>query len=88
MALAKRLGLLFIEKILLTGEVVSTPTEVPLTSSFLNSDQPRGGVVEKRFITSLHILNFDVISVTTRKKSLLIQVCFNFPHQIIVNKLA
>ena len=28
------------EEIILTGEVMSTPTKVPLTCSLLNSDQP------------------------------------------------
>ena len=50
------------KEILSTGEVVSTQTEVSLTCSLLNSDQPRGGVEEQRSITPLHFLDLDVIS--------------------------
>ena len=32
------------KEILEAGEVVNTPTEVPLTYSLLNSDQPRGAI--------------------------------------------
>ena len=82
------------EEILLTGEVVSSQTEVPLTCSLLNSDQPRCTDEELRCITPLHFLDFVVISVTTRKtqsytrkKSLLEKVRLHFLHQIIVNNL-
>ena len=66
---------------------MSTPTEVPLTCSLLNFDQPRGGVEEQRCITPLHFLDFDVISVKGRKKSLLGKVSLCFLHQIIVNNM-
>ena len=74
-----------------TGEVVSTPTEVPLTCSLLNSEQPRGAIDLKRCLAPLHFLNLDVISVTTsrtqsfaRKKSLVGIVSLCFPCQNIV----
>ena len=73
---------------------MTTQTVVPLTCSLLNSDQPRDGVVVQRCITPFHVLDFDVISVTTRKthlyarkKSLLGKVSMIFLHQIIVNNL-
>ena len=46
---------------------MSTPTEVPLICLLLNSDQPRGAIDLQSYITALHFLDFDVISVTTRK---------------------
>ena len=73
---------------------MSTPTEVPLTCSLLNFDQPRGAIDLQRCIAPIQFLDFDVISVTTwktqsyaRKKSLLGKVNFNFLHKIIVNNL-
>ena len=71
-----------------------TTTEVPLTCSLLNSNQPRGGAKEQRCIAPLHILNFDVISVLNRKtlsfarkKSLHGKASLGFIYQIIVNNL-
>ena len=58
------------KEILQICEVVSTPTEVSLSCSLLNSDQPWGGVEEYRSIAPLHFLDFDVISVTSRKTQL------------------
>ena len=46
---------------------MSTPTEVPLSCSLLNSDQARGAVEDKRCIIQLSFLDFDAISVATRK---------------------
>ena len=66
---------------------MSTPTEVPLTCSLLNSDQPRGAIYLYRSMTPLCFPDFDVISVTTEKKSLLGKVSLNFLHEIIVNNL-
>ena len=65
---------------------------MPLTCSLLNSDQPRGAIEQQRCIAPLHLLDFDVLSVTTKKgqpyarnKLLIQKVSLNFLHQIIVN---
>ena len=67
---------------------------MPLTCLLLNSDQPRGAVDEERCKTPLHFLDYDVVSVTTRKtlsyakdKLLLGKVSLAFHYQIIVNAL-
>ena len=55
------------EEILLTVVVVCTPTWLQLACSLQNSDNPMGAIEECRCMASMHFLDFDRISVTTRR---------------------
>ena len=73
---------------------MSIPTELSLTCSLLISDQPKCAIDLLCCIIPLHFLEFEVISVMTRKiqshawiKSLLKKESFDFLHQIIANNL-